>query len=154
MANSYPTNLGLLFGFTVCEGFLVGTISAAYDIDEIVLAAGITVGITICLTLFAMQTKIDFTMFTGILFSCLVALVLTSFILIFVPKNRVVTMVFCGLGAMLFSAYLVYDVQMIAGGRNSEFGYDNYITATLMVYLDIINLFLFILRLVNASGRS
>lgn len=58
---SHPTNLVVLLLFTACEAVLVGTISAAYDTQVVLLAAIMTVGITASLTMYAMQTKSDFT---------------------------------------------------------------------------------------------
>lgn len=58
---SHPTNLIILLLFTACEAVLVGTISAMYDTQVVLMAATMTVGITTCLTLYAMQTKRDFT---------------------------------------------------------------------------------------------
>lgn len=58
---SHPTNLIILLLFTACEAVLVGTISAMYDTQVVLIAATMTVGITTCLTLYAMQTKRDFT---------------------------------------------------------------------------------------------
>ena len=150
LMNKHPHNLILLFSFTTCEGMLVGMVAAGYNLNEVVLAAGITVGVTAGLTLFALQTKWDFTLLNGALFSCLIVLVLASFIFIVFPANGIVSVIFSSLGALLFSLYLVYDVQLIAGGRKYELGPDDYIPAALAVYLDIINLFLFILRLVGS----
>ena len=45
----------------VCEGFMLGTVSAFYEQDAVIMAAGITAAVTIGLTLFAFQTKWDFT---------------------------------------------------------------------------------------------
>lgn len=58
---SHPTNIIVLLLFTGCEAVLVGTISAMYDTQVVLLAAVMTVGITACLTLYALQTKRDFT---------------------------------------------------------------------------------------------
>lgn len=147
----YPLNYILLFSFTICEGVLVGVISASYAKDIVMIAAGLTVGITIGLTFFAMQTKWDFTMMGGILVSILVTLVIGSFIMIFFRPNKTVNIVYGAIGALLFCAYLVYDVQLIAGGRRYELGVDDYIPAALAVYLDIINIFLFLLRILGNS---
>jgi FtsH-binding integral membrane protein len=51
----------VLLLFTACEAVLVGTISAMYDTQVVLIAAVMTVGITACLTLYALQTKRDFT---------------------------------------------------------------------------------------------
>ena len=56
-----PLNIILLGVFTLCEGFMLGTISTIYSVDAILIAVGITSGVAFCLTVFAFQTKIDFT---------------------------------------------------------------------------------------------
>jgi FtsH-binding integral membrane protein len=55
-----PWNYVLLGAFTLAESYLVGTISSFYDTNAVLLAFGICIGITIALTVFAFQTKIDF----------------------------------------------------------------------------------------------
>ena len=59
---------------------------------------------------------------------------------------------------MLFAAYLVYDTQIIVGGKKRELDIDEYIfgnliiiynLASLMLYLDIINMFIYILDLLR-----
>ena len=48
--------------------------------------------------------------------------------------------------------YLVYDTQiMMGGGKQYALSPEEYIFAALNLYLDIINLFLFILRIVAAA---
>lgn len=149
MKDQHPQNVIFLFAFTACEGVLVGCAAATYNLNEIILATVITVGVTVSLTAFALQTKIDFTIFSGVLFSVLVVLVFSGMIALFFPANRTFSLLYSSIGALLFSAYLIYDVQMIAGGHKHECGPDDYIQAALAVYLDIINLFLLILRLVG-----
>uniref|UniRef100_A0A915IBB2 Uncharacterized protein n=1 Tax=Romanomermis culicivorax TaxID=13658 RepID=A0A915IBB2_ROMCU len=53
-------------------------------------------------------------------------------------------------GAVLFSLFIIYDVQMIMNNMAAE----EYILATITLYLDIINLFLHILRLLSALRRG
>ena len=56
-----------------------------------------------------------------------------------------------GFGSLLFSFFIVYDVQLIAGGKHQKmrFGLDEYAFAALILYMDIINLFLHILSLLG-----
>ena len=56
-----PTNFIFLGIFTCCEGVMLGTISSFYQVDAVLIAVGITAGVTFFLTLFAFQTKFDFT---------------------------------------------------------------------------------------------
>lgn len=60
-ARIYPRNYALLGTFTVAEGFMLAAICAFSQAQVILLAAAMTAGITIGLSLFACQTKIDFT---------------------------------------------------------------------------------------------
>lgn len=145
---TYPTNYILLGLFTLAEGFLIGAVVATYDVVPVLIAFFLTAGVTLGLTIFAMQTKIDFTVLSGVLFSALIVLILMGFLSIFL-KTQFLNLLYAGGGTLLFSAYLVYDVQLIAGGRKYEFSVDDYVPAALAVYLDVINLFLFILRLIG-----
>jgi len=57
-------------------------------------------------------------------------------------------------GALIFSCYLVYDIQLMMGGNHSySLSPEEYIFAALNIYLDIVNLFLYIL-LIFAGGRD
>ena len=55
-------------------------------------------------------------------------------------------------GALIFSLYIIYDTQMMMGGKH-EYALDpeEYIFASLNIYLDVINLFLYILMIVGAA---
>eukprot|EP01137_Pigoraptor_chileana_P005832 Opistho-2@49440 len=50
-----PHNYILLFLFTLCEGYLLGSIAGRYDRNEVFIAIGITMAIVVALTLFAFQ---------------------------------------------------------------------------------------------------
>lgn len=60
-----PLNLIVLGIFTLAESFMLGVISSRYTGQEIFLAVGITAAVCLGLTLFAFQTKIDFTVMGG-----------------------------------------------------------------------------------------
>jgi FtsH-binding integral membrane protein len=55
-------------------------------------------------------------------------------------------------GALVFSLYIVYDTQLMMGG-NRKYALDpeEYIFAALNIYLDVINLFMYILMIVGGS---
>merc|ERR1719188_1974178 len=62
--------------------------------------------------------------------------------------GEMVHKVFAGCGVLLFTFYIIYDTQLIVGGTDRrQFGIDDYAFAALSLYLDIINLFLYILQL-------
>ncbi|KAI8778269.1 protein lifeguard 1 [Biomphalaria glabrata] len=146
-----PINMILLIAFTVCEGFLLGTVSSHYDRDEVLMAIGITAVVSLALTIFAFQTKWDFTMMGGLLFVLVIVLFCFGFLAIFL-HNRIVNLVYASLGALIFSAYLVFDTQLMLGGKHKySLSPEEYIFAALNLYLDIVNLFLFILSIIGSA---
>ncbi|XP_013786944.1 protein lifeguard 1-like [Limulus polyphemus] len=146
-----PTNIFILMAFTVLESFLLGFAAGGYDSDEVVMAVGICAVVSLGLTIFAFQTKWDFTLCGGFLFVSVLILILFGFICIFIP-GRVVSLVYASLGALIFSLYLVYDTQLMIGGSHRySISPEEYIFAALNLYLDIINLFLFILQIISSA---
>ena len=51
--------------------------------------------------------------------------------------------------AGVYSLYLIIDTQLIMGGRNQELKLDNYIMGAVLLYIDIIQLFLSLLRILG-----
>lgn len=148
--HSHPTNLWLLATFTAAEGVLVGAISSQYNLASIVLAVMITAGVTVGLSLYALRTKKDFTMQGGLLMTLLLTLIFTSLVGAFM-RSPVLDLMIAGGGALLFGAYIVFDVQMLAGGKHTthKLSPDEYVVGAITIYLDVINLFIYILRLLD-----
>jgi len=146
MRNIVPHNYILLTAFTVCEAFLVGCVVIQYEVSSVMEAFGLTCAVTIGLTLYTCQTKRDFSSWGAGLFAGLWVLILAGFLQIFV-QGEVIARALGVIGALLFSLYIIYDTQQIMTRVSPE----EYIHASTILYLDILNLFLHILR---AIGRS
>ncbi|PIK54352.1 hypothetical protein BSL78_08728 [Apostichopus japonicus] len=148
-----PINIICLMLFTIAEGVLLGITCSTYEAQTVLIAAGACAGIVLILTLFAFQTKIDFTMMSGL------ALVLVTVLFFFglfaiIFRNDVLDVVYCSLGVGVFSLYIVIDTQLMLGGKHQyEINEEEYVFAALNLYLDIINLFLFLLRIVNKASN-
>ncbi|XP_065580738.1 protein lifeguard 1-like [Artemia franciscana] len=150
----YPWNYIILGLFTLNMGFLLGATSARYSADEIFIAVAACIAVCLALILFAMQTKYDFTTFGGILFSVLIIFIIFGLVQLFFP-GKVMNMIYSAFGALLFSFYLVYDVQLMMGGNHKyAISPEEYILAALNIYLDIINIFLYMLSLVSGSKSA
>lgn len=143
-AKSYPTNLICLAGFTLCEAYGVGLACSFVESDLVVQALLITFVIFIGLTAFAFQTKYDFTSWQGALGMAVWALIGWGFVTMFFPhQTKGMEMLYSGIGAIIFSGYIVVDTQIIM----KTACLDDEVPATIKLYLDILNLFLFILRM-------
>jgi len=148
-----PMNFIFLALFTVCEGFLLGVASSTYKADAVLLAAIITTVICLSLTAFSFQTKWDVTGYGTYLFIALIVLVLFGFLAMFIPGSYgILNIVYACFGALLFSFYLVYDTQLMLGGHHKySISPEEYIFAALNLYLDIVNIFIYILQIIGSS---
>merc|ERR1711904_470638 len=151
MHRRFPQNYILLGIFTVAESYMVGTATLMYDTETVLQAVGITAATTMALVAYAFQTKRDFTTMGGALLSALMALIGFSFLMFFFPHNNVMHIAFSSFGAFLFSCYIVYDVQILMEGKKVQITPDDYVLAALNLYLDILNLFLYILSILGDS---
>lgn len=145
-ARSYPKNLLFLAGFTLCEAYGIGLACALIESEVVVQALLLTFIIFIGLTLFAFQTKYDFVSWQGIASMGLWALFAWGFVLMFFPHHSsTMELVYSGVGALLFSVYVLIDTQKIMKTTHL----DDEVRATITLYLDVVNLFFFILRILN-----
>lgn len=110
----------------------------------------ITAGLFIGLTLFSCQTKYDFTSWIPYLFGALWGLILMGFVSAFMPRSSGVELAYSGLAALVFSGYILVDTQLIMRHYHVE----EEIAAAISLYLDIINLFLAILRILNSQQNN
>mmetsp|Transcript_11446 Transcript_11446/g.24601 ORF Transcript_11446/g.24601 Transcript_11446/m.24601 type:complete len:247 (-) Transcript_11446:327-1067(-) len=150
---NHPTNLLLLFSFTLCQAVLVGTASATVDTQVLLLAVGITAAVVFSLVVFTLQTKVDVTSLGGVLYTLLITLLAASIIQMFLHVQWL-HLAICTGGAALFSVYLIFDLQLIMGNSEVSIGPDEYVLAALNLYLDILNIFLYILQLVNELSKN
>lgn len=52
-------------------------------------------------------------------------------------------------GVILMSVYLIIDTQMIVGSHSLKYSIDDYILASVNLYLDIINIFIYLLAIMG-----
>ncbi|XP_043923614.1 protein lifeguard 1-like [Protopterus annectens] len=146
-----PVNFICLAFFTIVEGMMLGAVSALFGADEVMWAVGATAFVAFGLSLFALQSKWDFTMGLGILWA--ICLVLLSFgLLCAIIRSYWLNIVYASLGTLIFAIYLVVDTQLMLGGKHKySLNPEEYIFAALNLYLDIVNIFLFILSIIGLS---
>ena len=147
---SYPSNLLFLSAFTILEGYAVSVVTSFYDAGIVLQALFITMGLFIGLTLFACQTKYDFTSWMPYLFGSLWFLILFGFMAAFFPMGSMAQTIYGGLAALIFSGYILVDTQLVMRHYHVE----EEIAASISLYLDVINLFLAILRILNSQSNN
>jgi len=150
---TYPWNYVALSAFTATNGFMVAMTTSYYDSMTVLIAIGITLAIVVGLVLFSLQTKYDFTMISGFLYAGLLSILIFGFLMIFF-HNKVAYVVYSTIGALLFSAMLVHDIHVMMGapyGKRMEMDPEDYVYGSIIIYLDVINLFLHILNITGIA---
>ncbi|QRV94201.1 inhibitor of apoptosis-promoting Bax1 protein [Ceratobasidium sp. AG-Ba] len=143
--HSHPTNYLLLTSFTLLESWSVGLIVSYYDSVIVLQALLITVGVFLGLTLFTFQSKYDFSGMGPYLFGGLLVLMMTGIVGIFIPFGKTMDIIYACGGCLIFSGYIVFDTYIIT----KKLSPDEFIMGAVSLYLDFINLFISILRLLN-----
>ncbi|MCJ1231666.1 hypothetical protein MMC12_008345 [Toensbergia leucococca] len=146
---SYPTNLVFLTGFTGLEAYSVSVIVSFYESKIVLFALLLTLGIFVALTAFACQSKYDFTAWQPYLFGGLWFLIIFGFMSMFF-RSSTIELIYGGIGALIFSGYILVDTQLIMRHYHVE----EEIAAAISLYLDVINLFLSILRILNSQQNN
>ncbi|KAK9173007.1 Inhibitor of apoptosis-promoting Bax1 family protein [Cryptosporidium meleagridis] len=155
IAKNHYVGVTLLLLLSLFFGISISGIAVCVNKFSVLLACGITILIFLALTVFSIQVKFDFTGWGPYLLIGVLIILVYSIILIFIPRNNIAYIILGALGVMIFSFYIIYDTQLIIGGkhRQHQFCIDEYVFATISLYLDIVNVFTYILMIINSIDR-
>lgn len=148
----HPTNYYLLILFTVLMSCNLAGICALYakaGMGILILEAfSITMGAFGGLTLYALRSGQDFTWMGGMLTMSLFGLIFCGLIgALFGFSGGIVVPI---VGTIVFCGFILYDTSRIL----RVYGPDDAIIAAIELYLDIVNLFLYILEILSRSDNS
>lgn len=154
LARKAPINYLILLMFTACETYLVSSTCIYYAMppnDGTVMQAFVgTAMITLACTLYAFTTKSDFTTSGAIVW--ILAMTLLFAAMIFLPLfawsgNWVGYDILICLIVMILGFFLIHDTQLIVGKGKWRLGIDDYILGAMILFVDIITIFLYLLEL-------
>lgn len=146
-------NLAVLFGFTFVSGLTITPLlssvfmmpGGAAVVAQAFLMTSVAFG---GISMFALTTKKDFSSMGKMLFIALIVLVVGSIANIFF-HSPILQLAISGIGAILFSAFILYDTQQIVQG-----GFSSPVEAAIALYLDFFNLFVSLLQILGIFNSS
>jgi modulator of FtsH protease len=142
-------NYVALFGFTGLMGLVFAPIVALYAPAVVGQAAFLTVVIFGSLTAYAFISRKDFSYLGGMLFIGLISLILGGLANAFFFKSGAASYMMAWITVLIFSGYVLYDTSQIIN-RYDERGY---CSAALALFLDFLNIFMALLRILSGSRR-
>jgi len=153
-ARQVPINYICLAIFVICESILLAYVCSNVSQQQgnanvVFMAAGMTAGIVRVLTIYALTTKTDFTTCMGALWALFGVFIIFGIFALIFHRDPIINTIYCALGVAIFGIYLVIDVQLISQSKRYQLTEDDYIIGVLILYIDIIQIFLYILRLLS-----
>ncbi len=152
---SLPVATLLFVLYSIINGATLSSIFLVYTASSIVSVFFITAGTFIAMALFGYFTKKDLTAMGGILFMALIGIVIASIVNIFIGSSGL-SLIISYVGVLVFVGLTAYDSQKIkemmlqapdAGEEMQKLA----LLGALTLYLDFINLFLYLLRILGSS---
>ncbi len=143
--DAFPANIGLVLLFTFGMGIVISPALYVYGQQQpglITQAAFLTIGTFAVLTGYAFVSRRDFSAWGSFFVVGLWVLIAVSLLNMFF-RNPAMDLWLAGVTVLVFSGLLVFDTWRI---RNT-YGPDEYVSAAVAIYLDLLNLFMAFLRI-------
>ncbi|BFU78165.1 Bax inhibitor-1/YccA family protein [Arcobacter sp. 15-2] len=146
-------NLAVLFAFTFVSGLTITPLlSSVFNMPggaSIVAQAFLMTSVAFGgISMFALSTKKDYSSMGKMLFIAVIILIVASLSNIFF-QSPILQLAIAGAGALIFSAFILYDTQQIIKG-----GFSTPIEAAIALYLDFLNLFISLLQILAAFNSK
>ena len=145
-------NLLALFAFTALTGVIISPAIALYTQQNpaSILQAGVlTVGIFGGLTAYVFVSKKDFSFLRGMVMTGLIVVFLSAVLNLFIVGSSALAFAISCAALLLFSGFVLYDTSNII----RRYPTSEYVAGALDLYLDAFNIFLALLRILNAGRR-
>jgi modulator of FtsH protease len=143
-------NLAMLFAFTFVSGLTISPLLNVYIgrgmgaiVGEAFLLTSIAFG---GLSIFAMNTKKDYTTMSKMLFIALIVIFIAGLLNLFF-HSPMLQLAIAVVSSVLFSFFILYDTQNIIQGN-----YSSPIEGAIALYLDFFNLFVSLLEILGIFG--
>jgi FtsH-binding integral membrane protein len=148
--------LGLFFVYAAITGFVFSILFAAYSLPTITLAFASASAMFGASAAFGFITKRDLSVFARFFFMALVGIVVSSVLNLLVFHSSSLSLLVSYLGVALFAGITAWDIQRIKNGDLAAMlgsMEKASVIGALHLYLDFINMFLFLLRIFGGGGR-
>ncbi len=145
-------NLLALFAFTAFTGVFISPLIAIYtqmNPASIWQAGLLTVGIFGGLTAYVFVSKKDFSFLRGMMWTGLIVVILAGLLNVFIVGSSALAFAISCAALLLFSGFVLYDTSNII----RRYPVNEYVAGALSLYLDAFNIFLALLRILNAGRR-
>ena len=152
LSKKVPINFILLGAFTAFFSFPIWMMTVRFTAGSTMAVTGATFLLTFALTMYACFTKTDVTICYGLMIAmCVISVILivASFFMTWVKWWHPFV---SALLLLFYAFFLIYDTQLIAGNKKHSIDLDDYVLGALILYVDIIGMFIELLALFGGEN--
>jgi uncharacterized protein len=160
MRTSPAVGTVMYLGFTALFGFMMSSIFIQYTFSSIATAFVATAAMFAAMSVVGYTTKIDLTKMGSILLMALIGLIIATIVNIFMRSEALMWIINYA-GVLIFTGLTAYDTQWIknnaaqvAMSGSGEAVQRLSLIGAFHLFLDFVNLFLFILRIIGGNSRD
>ncbi len=157
---SYSSATLAYFGYCFLSGMTMSSVLAVYAGSDIaILAFALASMLFLSTAVIGSRTSVNLDSFYPILFGGLIALVITSFVGLFLLHLDTLSIAICYIGIGIFMGLTAYDTQKMKKMYYYYQGDEEMLSklsiySALELYLDFVNIFLYIIRILGRGSRS
>lgn len=149
----------LLYAYAALTGFTFSVYGLLYESGTFYTAFAFAAVMFFSCAIIGHTTNVDLSKFRGLMIGGLIAIILASIASIFIPALRE-SLFISYIGVILFLVLTAWDMQKIRGyyygtqGGTGTVGQNLAVYGAFQLYLDFINIFLYVLRIVGSRSRK
>ncbi|MDF2910413.1 MAG: inhibitor (BI)/YccA family protein [Sporolactobacillus laevolacticus] len=145
----------LMYGFMFISGVTLYTAVNYYTQllgGPLVLKAFVVTTVSFgAIAIYAMVSKRDFSFLGGFLFTGLIALIVLQLFSVFFPVSTMTAQIYSGVGILIFVGYTLFDFSRLTVHGFTD---EDIPMIVVSIYLDFINLFLYILQFIGIGSKN
>ena len=153
IARKVPHNYILLFFITLSESITCSSVALQYSFEIVVSSIVLTIAAALGIIIYTLRTKSDLSGCKMGLMAFISQLFFFGFLNLFI-RSSFFNLLYSFAGTALVGFYLVYDAQLISGKFGNEYSIDDFVFAAMELYIDIIRLFIEILRIIGRFQKK
>ena len=151
MSMSMSTATVLFIIYSAMMGVTMSSIFMLYTAESIAYVFFITAGMFLVMSVIGYVTRMDLSKVGSVLFMALIGIIIASVVNIFL-ESEMLYWIISYVGVVVFTGLTAYDTQkikhmLVEYGTADDLGNRFALLGALTLYLDFINLFLFLLRI-------
>ena len=149
----------MFYVYAALMGFTLSSIFWAYSVSTIVITLGLCAAFFFTLTMIGMTTKLNMLKVGPILMVGLIVLIVSQVVLMFIAPSASTLRIVAAIGLVLFAGMTMYDAQRTrlifqqVSNQGPEMIKKASILCALNLYLDFVNMFLYLLQLVGFNNN-